>query len=324
MNRRGNKFMKKKIIRYFVAVVLILFFNFTKAGIPGQARDSAQTDSTATAKQVLQSTDTSARVVRVDSSLMTSQTGPKSYCSVMNEVLLENRFINVKGEPLYFAIQQKHFNGDEFLFYLLCVVVLILGVFKTFYQGYFKNVFRVFFNTSLRQSQLTDQLLQSKLPSFILNIFFAISAGIFCWLLVRRYDLRISISRPWLLPLCIGGIAVLYFIKYISLKFIGWVTNMRETIDSYIFIIFLINKITGIVLVPFIIILAFSMPLLVSYFTTISLLLVFLFFFSRYVKTYGVLQTKLPMNPFHFLIYIIGGEIIPLLLLYKITTDYFI
>ena len=98
----------------------------------------------------------------------------KSFQSIVNDLLLTNKFINARDKPVYIIAAEKNFTGKEFLFYSLCILVLILGVFKTFYRGYFNNLFRVFFNTSLRQTQLTDQLLQAKLPSFILNIFFTI------------------------------------------------------------------------------------------------------------------------------------------------------
>ena len=208
------------------------------------------------------------------------------------------------------------------MFYILCIVVLILAIFKTFYRLYFNNLFRVFFNTSLRQSQLTDQLLQAKLPSFILNIFFAISAGIFLWLLFTYYRPPQLISENLLLPLCILGIGVLYFVKYCTLKFIGWVSGMQQTVDSYIFIIFLVNKISGIVLVPFLIILAFSLPLWVHYITTVAVFVIVLFFLSRYIKTYGAMENKFPLNAFHFLVYVTATEIIPILILYKVTIDY--
>ena len=139
----------------------------------------------------------------------------------------------------------------------MCIVVFILGIFKTFYRGYFNNLFRVFFNTSIRQTQLTDQLLQAKLPSFILNIFFAISAGFYVWLLFKHYHPPRLINNQLLLPFCILGIGALYFVKYCILKFIGWMSGMQQAADNYIFVIFLVNKITGIVLVPFIILLAF-------------------------------------------------------------------
>lgn len=259
-----------------------------------------------------------------DTSVLIMQSPLKNYRSITNELLLKNRFINVKDAPVYVIQEERNPKGKEFLFYALCIVVLILGIFKTFYSQYFNNLFRVFFNTSLRQTQLTDQLLQAKLPSFILNIFFIITAGVYIWLLFTHFHPPRLISARLLLPFCILSVALLYFIKYCLLKFMGWVSDIRQLTDNYIFVIFLINKITGILLVPFIILLAFSMPQWTNAITTISLLVLGLFFLSRYVKSYGVIHKKIPINPFHFLIYIVGAEIIPLVLIYKITIDYLI
>ncbi len=258
---------------------------------------------------VKDSANTPVDTLTFDTVKLTTQPKAKSFQSTVNDLLVANKFINVKDIPVYIIADKKTFTGKEFLFYSLCLVVLILGIFKTFYKGYFNNLFRVFFNTSLRQTQLTDQLLQAKLPSFILNIFFAITAGIFVWLLFMNRDTVSShsetlISRRLLLPFCIISMGVLYLVKYCILKFIGWLSGMQQTVDNYIFIIFLVNKISGIVLVPFIIILAFSLPAWTHLVTTVSLFIVSLFFLSRYLKTYGVLEYNFPLNAFHFLIYI--------------------
>ena len=90
-----------------------------------------------------------------------------SQAKTINKLLEQNRFINIKDAPVYFIEEERNPIGKEFLFYSLCTVILILVFFKTIYNGYFKNLFRVYFNTSLRQTQLADQLLQGKLPSFI-------------------------------------------------------------------------------------------------------------------------------------------------------------
>lgn len=248
----------------------------------------------------------------------------KSYHSVVDSMLFVNEFINIKTPAIFFLFQKKQKTGREFVFYALCVVVFILGLFKTFYNAYFNNLFRVFFNTSIRQNQLTDQLLQAKLPSFILNIFFTISAGFYIWLLFRHYHPPQLVSTQLLLPFCILGIGALYFAKYCILKFIGWMSEMQSAADNYIFVIFLINKITGIILVPFIVLMAFAMPHWINYLTTFSLLLLGLFFLSRYVKTYGVLEYRFPLQPLHFVIYITAVEIVPLLVIYKMVVDYVI
>lgn len=242
----------------------------------------------------------------------------------INKFLSRNRFINVKEAPVFFVEKERVPAGKEFLFYSLCAIILILGIFKTFYKGYFNNLFRVYFNTSLRQTQLADQLMQAKLPSFILNIFFALSVGVYIWLLFDLYHPPRLINSKLLLPFCIMSVALLYFFKFCILKFMGWVADISPTTDNYIFAIFLVNKITGILLIPIIILLAFLKREWVPIVANLSFMVLILFFLSRYVKSYSAIERKMPLNPFHFIIYIVGFEIIPLIILYKVAIDYLI
>ena len=305
-----------KLTAYPVLLILILFSNSTSSQEAGDTVRNNLTDT-------LPVSADSAKL-KADTLAAGNHPAVKSYGSVVNELLSSNKFINVKGPAVSFIAARKQRQGKEFVFYTLCTIVLILGLFKTFYGGYFNNLFRVFFNTSIRQTQLTDQLLQAKLPSFILNIFFAITTGFYIWLLFKNYHPPRFINSQVLLPVCIMGIGILYFVKYCILKFMGWMSGMQQAADNYIFVIFLVNKIIGIILVPFIVLLAFSTPLWVNYTTFFSLILLGLFFLSRYIKTYGVLEYKFPLQPLHFIIYITALEIVPLLLIYKVALDYLV
>src|SRR5204863_5735614 len=97
---------------------------------------------------------------------------------------------------------------------------------KVFYDRYFKNIFSVFFNTSLRQNQLTDLLLQARLPSLIFNIFFVITGGIYGWLVLTHYNILRQNNFYFLIPLCIFVLGLIYFGKFCGLKLIGWITGM--------------------------------------------------------------------------------------------------
>jgi len=110
---------------------------------------------------------------------------------------------------------------------------------------------------------------------------------------------------------------MVYIAKFMSLKFTGWVTGYKEVTNTYIFIIFLINKILGVLLLPFVIIIAFSIPSLITASVVLSLLVISLMFLLRFFRSYGLLQNKLKISRFHFFMYVIGVEIIPLLLIYK-------
>ena len=232
-------------------------------------------------------------------------------------IVLKNKLINTDAEPVSFAVEFRKVKSKDSFFYLVIAVILLLAFLKYFYSRYFKNLFRVFFNTSLRQSQLTDQLLQAKLSSLLFNLFFIISGGLYVYILLKYYHL-ISDENKWLLIISSTVImGMIYLIKFFTLKFTGWVTGLKEVTNTYIFVIFLINKIIGIFLIPFIIIISFSDTELVKVAVLISMMSVCVFLLLRFFRSYGLLQNQLKISRFHFVLYIFGIELLPLLLIYK-------
>jgi len=239
------------------------------------------------------------------------------YEAAWQVLLSENKFVNTKGTPSAMPVKFKAVKTSDAFFYLLTGLVFILALLRFFFARYFSTLFRVFFNTSLRQSQLTDQLLQSKLPSLLFNAFFVMGGGIYIYFLLRHYQF-IPVTEPWmLLGSCIVILGLTYLAKYSTLKFTGWVTGHAETTDTYVFIIFLICKIIGILLIPFIILMVFADAPVASAAALISLLLVGFLLMLRFFRSYGLLQNQLKISRFHFFLYIAGIEVIPLLLIYK-------
>ncbi|MBK7884323.1 MAG: DUF4271 domain-containing protein [Chitinophagaceae bacterium] len=122
----------------------------------------------------------------------------------------------------------------------------------------------------------------------------------------------------------IGIVGLIYIVKYLSLKFTGWLTGYKQETATYIFVIFLINKIIGILLVPFIIVVAFSDEYLIRLVVLISLLLIIMLLILRSLRSYQLVHHSLKITRYHFLLYIIGVEIIPLLVVYKALLIFFI
>ncbi|MES2893687.1 MAG: DUF4271 domain-containing protein [Bacteroidota bacterium] len=240
-----------------------------------------------------------------------------NYLSSWNRLLKENQYLNSQAKAVAMPAHPRQSIPDDNVFYLLLIIIALLGFLRFFYTRYFNNLFRVFFNASLRQSQLTDQLLQAKLPSLLFNIFFVLAGGVYVYLLLRHYN-WITAENFWLVVLYCGvSLGLVYFVKFISLKFTGWVTGFKEITNTYVFVIFLINKILSIVLLPLIVMMAFSISTLATVAVMISLLLVGLMFLLRFFRSYGLLQHQLKISKFHFFMYVIGIEVIPLLLIYK-------
>ena len=239
------------------------------------------------------------------------------YENALQTILKQNTFLNSQGTPVTMAVKIKKTKSTDTVFYLLAALVFLMGLIKVFFARYFTNLFKVFFNTSFRQSQLADQLLQAKLPSLFFNAFFIISGGVYIYFLLLQYKFITDINQWTILASCILILGLVYLAKFSTLKFTGWVTGYKEVTDAYVFIIFLICKIIGVLLVPFIILMAFTDAAIANGSALASLLIIVLLLLLRFLRSYGLLQNQLKVSRFHFFLYIAGVEILPLLLIYK-------
>ena len=249
--------------------------------------------------------------------IATSPIVKKSDSSFYVNIFAGNGFLHRKNDAISYLIAERNTSMDkEIIFYIILCFLLLIGMFRVFYSKYLTNVFRVFFNTSLRKGQLTDILLQSRLSSLIFNIIFVISAGLYLWIIFLHFGI-ISRYKFLFLPVCIILILAVYIIKYVAIKFIGWLSGLQDAANQYIFIIFLINKILSFLLLPFVIIIAFGPPQWLHLVIIFSWLILLSLFAVRYIRTYGNLQPYLHVSPLHFFIYLSAAEILPLLILYK-------
>ena len=223
--------------------------------------------------------------------------------------------------PAYMLMQEKPIESKDELFYLLAGIVLFAGIVKALFPKYFNSIFQLFFQTSFRQKQTRDQLLQNNLASFLFNILFVICGGVYIGLIAHRYFFQ-GIFIWWLILYGAAVLGGVYFLKYIFLLFSGWIFNVREAANTYIFIVFLLNKIIGIVLIPFLLILAFSENAITGIVLTVSASMIGLLFLYRYIASLGTIRRDLKVSALNFFLYLCAVEILPLLLILKFVINY--
>jgi len=252
-------------------------------------------------------------------SAWTPQSGVPLTSTAYNWLVMEHHpYFAFKSKPLVLeASDIKKFQGKDLLFYLLIFLLIAFAVLKRSFPKYFNDLFRLFFRTTLKQRQVREQLMQTPLPSLLLNVFFVLTAGLYITFLLQHFNLN-PINNFWLMLFyCCLGLSAAYFVKFIGLKVSGWLFNVKEAADSYIFIVFVVNKMIAILLLPFLIILAFSLGNIYSTGLTISWCLVTGLLIYRFILTYVAVRNEVKVNPFHFFLYLCAFEIAPLLLVYK-------
>jgi hypothetical protein len=243
---------------------------------------------------------------------------PQNTVEGYQQTLRQHPYFNFYGKGVLVTAQLKKAGNDELMFYFLAALLFYFGLFRVIFTKYFDNLRTLFFRGTMRQQQIRDQLLQSPLPSLFLNILFVISGALFMSVAVYHYNITPGLNRWLLLLYCAILLAAIYLGKFIILKMIGWMFNIRMAADTYIFIVFLVNKMLGIYLLPALMLMAFAEPPVVSILLTICFILLVILFIYRFIIAYRPIRNEIKITRFHFFLYLCAFEIAPLLLIYKV------
>ena len=238
------------------------------------------------------------------------------------QLYFKNAHIIDDNQVLYKIEQLFSLPNKDSLFYLIVFILLLYGFINTIYPQYFPKLFSQFNQSTMRMLQNRDQLLQNGFASLTLNICFILSFSLMASLLIfNKHLLPISFWQGY------GYVAlfftILYLGKYLFLEIAGLIFNTRELVKSYIFVVFMVNKVLGFLLVPFVLILAFARPIFYEVAIYGAAGVSFLLLLYRYLFSITSVRNKLQLSSFHFFLYLCAFEILPLLILYKLVVQYF-
>lgn len=231
--------------------------------------------------------------------------------------LLNNPFFPSKSEPINALIAFRDRQSKDELFYLTIGILLLLALIRVGFPSYYERLFQYFFQTSIRQRQTRDRLFQEQIAAVGLNLLFFIVMGTLITLLAiwRGW----FIGNFWMLwAASTGLLCIIYAGKYVFLQMVGWVLNNREAMRSYIFVVNLVNKTLAILMLPLLILVAFSTAPLVESSLRIAFMVIIAAFVYRYAVSFTLIRNKMALNAFHFLLYFISLEVIPLLVILKL------
>jgi hypothetical protein len=234
------------------------------------------------------------------------------------QILRHHPYFDFSAVAVSIPSNVRKVQGKEVMFYTMMGLLLVFALIKQGFGKYYNDLFRVFFRTSMKTRQIREQLMQTKFPSLIFNMFFVASAGLYIDFMLYYFKIT-PISNFWLLYIyCCLGLSVIYVGKFIGLKVIGWLLNMQKAADGYIFIVFIINKVIGIFLIPFLMLIAFANEPVYSISLVLSWVVIGALLLYRFILGFATIRNEVRFNLFHFFLYLCAFEIVPLLLIYKL------
>ncbi len=210
--------------------------------------------------------------------------------------------------------------GDWFTISLIVLVALFTW-FRFFYYRIFRQLYTAFYNLTTTNQIVRDESVLLQRASLILSIISYMLMGLFLY--------QISIFLDWDMGVLQGGlmrfvflslsVAIAYSVKMILLRFLSTVFDLEKPVAFYIFNVFLMIMMIGLLLLPINILLAYG-PLQYRYWILlIAVGIIALLFLYRLIRAIGIWIGIPGFSLFYLFLYLCTFEIAPLLIIWKMT-----
>jgi hypothetical protein len=239
--------------------------------------------------------------------------------------LVQHYLINAES----FAIGRKALGPEiskrkrvhlEWIFYSFAGLFMLLGLVRYLWGEYFDKVFLVYFNQGFILRQKKDAMMMWSLPSVLLNCLFVLSASFFIFFGLGSNNYLIGIDRWQVMLFFLIVISIVYLFKYFLLQFLGWMFKQKEAFEQYSFIVFLNNKIVGVVMLVSSFMMAFSgTDGYENMFKTV-LYIIGILFGLRLINAFRIFGLQTKAGIFNILLAFISLEFLPTAMLLKFAT----
>lgn len=202
----------------------------------------------------------------------------------------------------------------------LIALVGIFTWFRVFYYRIFNQLFGAYFNITTTNQIVRDESVLLQRASLFLSVISYMVMGLFVY--------QLSEILRWNIPYLQGGllrfiffsvaIAASYSVKMIILRFFSNVFDLDKPVALYIFNVFLMVMMIGLLLLPVNILLAYASSQIREWVMWISVGIISLLFLYRLVRAVGIWIGIPGFSVFYLFLYLCAFEIAPLLIIWKV------
>lgn len=223
-------------------------------------------------------------------------------------------------KPVHASPQQKENIYQDWFFPVFIVVLAIYTWLRIFYNKYFNQLLQAFLNTNLTNQIVRDENILVQRASILLALTFNIIAALFLYLLSLELDWNLGgIGEGFnRFAFFITIVSAAYTFKFLILKIIGWLFDLDREMATYIFNIFLINNVLGLILVPIVALMAYNPFIESPFIAVLSIWLIGMAFLYRLIRGLLSGMSVSGFSPLYLFLYLCTLEIAPLLVLIRI------
>lgn len=199
----------------------------------------------------------------------------------------------------------------DWIFYSFLFLFLFTAVLAKYSNGLLRKLWKIYVNDGFIHRQSKDQMSQQPVVPIALNVLFIFSAGLFVFFGLG-WDHEFSGNMRWFILLAsFLAIGLVYLFKHIFFNLLGWAFGQEEAFGDYLFVVFLNNKLWGLVLLFSSFVMAFSDAAASAVTFRLTIFVVAIMLLYRLIRGYQVFSRQSRIGLFTLFLAFIALELIP-------------
>ncbi len=210
-------------------------------------------------------------------------------------------------------------DSPAWVFLLLFLMVAAFTWIKVFYARTMRQIFQAVVSMGAANQMLREENLLLQRSSVLLTVLFNLVAAFFLYQVSNYLEwssdyIGSGLGRFLILAFVVS---LVYSLKFLILRLTGHLFRTDKAFSAYIFHIFLINNVLGMLLMPLVIAVAFLAPAYALYFFYTAAALVIFGFLYRMLRGVLIGLSFAEFSKVYLLLYLCALEIGPLLITIK-------
>ncbi|MBK8632548.1 MAG: DUF4271 domain-containing protein [Saprospiraceae bacterium] len=208
--------------------------------------------------------------------------------------------------------------SSNFIFWLMLFTLPLLALVLASKRDLLSKLTRSLFNENVLKLTKRQDGSGLSLHFVLMYIVFFINASVFIYLVLRHYY-NLATVQIWFYVLV--GVTSVYIVRHLTLRIFGWLFPLEKESALYSFTIMFINLLTGLLLIPINLLMAFGPESFFQPAFIVGLIIIGILLLIRYIRGFLISANFILSDIFLFFVYLCTLEIAPLLLGYRLIAN---
>lgn len=229
-------------------------------------------------------------------------------------------------------LQKIHTDGlirdtarEEWLIGLLVIILAVIAYLRVSYYKRFTQLISASFDFQLSNQMVREESVLTQRVSLFLTGIFWVALPLFLLQAIRYFHIPLYNAGPYsgllVFLTLLGLVALIYGLKVFSIRLLGSIFKVEKETEAYIFNVFLYNKLSGLLLLPMVILIRFMPEDFVEVFFIAGLAVLGIAFIARMARGILIGLSKKGVSMVHLVLYFCTLEILPIVLGIKFLSE---